>query len=63
MLVNDRVAIDLGVDHWIGLQRHARCLHEERHYRQLHAVFLLDPLLDARAQRLHGGHVDLVERR
>ena len=63
VLVDDRVAVDLGVDDGIRLERHACRAHEERHEGELDAVLLLDALLEPVAKAHHRGHVDFVERR
>ena len=63
VLVDDGVAIDLGVHHRILLECHARGFHEKRHEGELHLMFLQDFFLHALAQRIHRRHVDFVERR
>ena len=63
VLVDDGIAVDLGVDGGEGLERERRRLREEGHEAELHAVLLLGLLLDAFAERHDGAHVDLVERR
>ena len=50
-----------GIDDREPLQRLDRGLHEERHEAELHAVLLLELVLVARAQFLHGRQVHLVE--
>ena len=63
VLVDDVVAVDLGVDLREFLQRDDRRLDEERHEAEPHAVLLLEAPPPALAQRHHRRHVDLVERR
>ena len=62
MLVHDRVAVDLRVHRRVGLERQAGGLHEERHVRQLDALFLLDAFLETFTEGGDRRHVDLVER-
>ena len=63
VLVDDVVAVDLGVDRRNLLQCLDAGLHEEAHEAQLHAVLLLEQLLVLVAQRHGRRHVDLVEGR
>ena len=61
VLQHHLVALDLGVDAREPLERADGRLHEERRQPEVHAVRLLEGFLPARAQRLHGRHVHLVE--
>ena len=63
VLVDDLVAVDLGVDGGDFLQGLQARLHEEAHEAQLHAVALLEQHLVFVAQLHHCAHVDVVERR
>src|SRR3546814_1087342 len=59
VLVDDLVAVDLGVDRRQLLQRGERRLHEEAHEAELDPVLLLAAVLVFVAQRHHRAHVHL----
>jgi hypothetical protein len=63
VLVDDRVAVDLGVHHWILGQGEAGGLDEERHEGEADAVVFFHPLAEAVAEGGDRRHVDFVERR
>ncbi len=61
IVVDDLVAIDLGIDGRHVLQRQAGGLGEEAHEAQLDAVLLGEQVLVLLARGDHGRHVDVVE--
>ena len=63
ILVDHVGAVDLGVDGGNFLQRLDAGAHEEAHEAELHAVLLLEQLLELIAQAHDRAHVDLVEGR
>jgi len=63
MILNDLVAVDLGVDGRDFLERVDDSLGEKRHEAEFHAVLFHEIILVFRAQGHHGGHIALVEGR
>src|SRR5690606_14360798 len=63
VLVDDVVALDLGVELWDQFQRVYDGLDEEGHEAEADAVALLERVPVLLAEVHHGGHVDLVEGR
>ena len=62
VLVNDIVAVDLGVDRRDILQRLHRSLNEEAHQPELHAVLLLEGVAIVAAKFHYAAHIHVVER-
>ena len=62
VLVDDIVAVDLGVDRGDILQRLHRSLNEEAHQAELHAVLLLEGVAIVAAKLHYAAHIHVVER-
>ncbi len=63
VLVDDVLAVDLGIDRRQFLQRDDRRLDEDRHEAEAHPVLFLECLAPAFAQRDGAAHIDFVEGR